>query len=270
MKMAREARLALREIRINADKTRKVLKEDSLRYAKAIQGIYNIIEESISPLEKYLEKQEKFAEIQERNRKEELKRERLAQLEPYREHFSPALVDLAEISDEMFSTILESAKVVCQNAEEAKRKAEQERIAKEKAEQLEREKVKLENEKLKAEAEKREREIAKAKAKAELERKAIEEKAKKEKAELEAKIKQETEERRKLEAQLKEKENISIPKPVDNRRLSDKTILKELVKKIDNFELPKTKSEEATIIVGQVKTLLNKISVFLKDKTDNL
>ena len=67
MQMARTARLALREIRINADKTRKALKEDSLRYGKAVQGVYNIIEFLIAPIELRLENQERFVEIQAAN-----------------------------------------------------------------------------------------------------------------------------------------------------------------------------------------------------------
>ena len=64
MKMAREARLALKDIRVSADKTRKALKEDSLRYGKAVQGVYNVIDYLIAPIEKHLEEQEKFPEIQ--------------------------------------------------------------------------------------------------------------------------------------------------------------------------------------------------------------
>lgn len=70
MKMAREARLALKEIRVNADKTRKALKEDSLRYGKAVQEVYNVIEYLIVPIEKHLEEQEKFVERKEAERKE--------------------------------------------------------------------------------------------------------------------------------------------------------------------------------------------------------
>lgn len=41
MKLARESRLALREIRVNAEKARK-RKEDSLRMGKAIDGLANV------------------------------------------------------------------------------------------------------------------------------------------------------------------------------------------------------------------------------------
>lgn len=50
MKMAREARLALREIRVEANKKRIELKQDSLLYGKAVQGVYNVIEDLIALL----------------------------------------------------------------------------------------------------------------------------------------------------------------------------------------------------------------------------
>ena len=100
MQEARVARLALKDIRINADKTRKALKEDSLRYGKAVQGVYNVIEYLIAPIEKHLEEQEKFAEIQEAKIKEELKSERLAALSAY--GIDHSFVDLANMPQESF------------------------------------------------------------------------------------------------------------------------------------------------------------------------
>ena len=52
MKRARETRLALKDIRVSAEKTRKALKADSLRKGKAIDGIYNMLDYAIRPLEK--------------------------------------------------------------------------------------------------------------------------------------------------------------------------------------------------------------------------
>src|ERR1039457_5062030 len=59
MKQAREARLALKDIRVNAEKVRVSLKEQSLREGKAIDGVANVIKALIVPIEEYLEKQEK-------------------------------------------------------------------------------------------------------------------------------------------------------------------------------------------------------------------
>lgn len=127
MKMAREARLALKDIRVNADKTRKALKEDSLRYGKAVQGVYNVIEYLIVPIEKHLEEQEKFAEIQEAKQKAELKSKREMDLMPYSE-FVPFGLDLENMSDEDFQKTLNGAKLQLQAKVDAEKKAEAERL----------------------------------------------------------------------------------------------------------------------------------------------
>jgi len=63
MQMARVGRLFLREKRISIEKTRKGLKEQSLREGKAIDGIANVLKALIVPIEEYLGKQEKFIEV---------------------------------------------------------------------------------------------------------------------------------------------------------------------------------------------------------------
>src|SRR6185437_11549413 len=73
MKMARESRLALREIRIKVEHDRKRLKEDSTRRGRAIDGIANVLKALIEPLEAHLLEQETFAERVEAVRKNALK-----------------------------------------------------------------------------------------------------------------------------------------------------------------------------------------------------
>ena len=63
MQMARAGRLFLREKRIAIEKSRKALKEQSIREGKAIDGIANVLKALIVPIEKHLEAQEKFVEI---------------------------------------------------------------------------------------------------------------------------------------------------------------------------------------------------------------
>src|SRR5688500_1953702 len=63
MKMAREGRLYLKKVRVEVEHARKELKEQSIREGKAIDGISNVLKALIEPIEEYLEKQEKFAEI---------------------------------------------------------------------------------------------------------------------------------------------------------------------------------------------------------------
>lgn len=133
MKMAKEARLILRDIRVNADKTRKALKEESLRYGKAVQSVYNVIESLIVPTEKYLEEQEKFVQIQEEKRKAELTIEREFLLKDYRE-FVPFGIYLSELSDADFQKILSGAKLQFKEREESVKRQEEERIEREKSE----------------------------------------------------------------------------------------------------------------------------------------
>lgn len=135
IKDARQARLMLKEIRVNADKTRKALKEDSLRYGKAVQGVYNVIEYLIVPIEQHLEKQEKFVEIQEAERKAKLKLQREDELRTYSQYV-PFGIDLANMTDEDYQKIFSGAKLQFEAAIEAKERAEKERIEREAAVKL--------------------------------------------------------------------------------------------------------------------------------------
>ena len=138
MKDARQARLMLKEIRVNADKMRKTLKEDSLRYGKAVQGVYNVIEYLIAPIEQHLEKQEKFVEIQEAERKAKLKLQREDELRVYAQYV-PFGIDLANMTDEDYQKVFSGAKLQFEAAIEAKERAEKERTEREAA-------IKLHNE----------------------------------------------------------------------------------------------------------------------------
>ena len=205
MKMAREARLALKEIRINADKKRKELKQDSIRYGRAVQGVYNVIEYLVVPIEKHLLDQEKFAEKQEAERIAALKAERENELEPFSE-FVPFGVDLGGMSDDDYAKLFNGCRLQYRAKIEAEQKAEAERIAKEKADAEEAERIAKENERLRIEAEKREKEIQQERQRIEAERKLAEGKAAKEREIQEQKLKAEREEKERLEAEIKAKE----------------------------------------------------------------
>lgn len=158
MKLARESRLALKELRVNAEKARKRLKEDSLRRGKAIDGAYNIIEFIIAPLETELQAQEDFAKNKELARKATIKKVRLEEITPHLQNPATELVGLVieDLSDETYKQLLE-LKQMNHNARlnEALRLHE-ERIAREKSEAVERERIRIENERLKHEAAERE------------------------------------------------------------------------------------------------------------------
>lgn len=204
MKMAREARLALREIRLAADKTRKELKEDSLRYGRAVQSVYNVIELSIKPIEEHLERQEKFKELYELQQREALRIEREALAKDYRQYMI-ANINLGEITETDFNNMLNGAKLQKQAADEAARIAEEQRQARIKAEAEERERLRIENERLKAEAEAREKERKAELGKIEASIQAAKAEAAKAKAEAEAKAAAERAEREKVERELQAK-----------------------------------------------------------------
>jgi len=214
MKMARVGRLELREKRIAIEKTRKELKEQSLREGKAIDGIANVLKALIVPIEDYLGEQEKFTEIQAQKEVARLVAEAEAKAEAERLAKEQAECEEQErISKENERLKREAAKKEkARLALEAK--VEAERVAKEKALADERAKVEAERiarEKIYAE------ERAKAKEKARLEREKVEsaaraerEKAEKEQrrlqAEKDAAEKAARDERKKAEAEKKARE----------------------------------------------------------------
>ena len=181
-KAARAKRLQLRAIRVAADKTRKSLKEDSLRRGKAIDGVYNWLEYQLAPIEEGLEEIEKAEERREAARKDALKAVRCEELAPF---CDPQHYDLGNMADEAYQQLLagqkaakvererqaaetEAARVAAAKAaEEAAAKAEAER----KAEEV---RLRAENERLAAERAAAAKAQAEAEAKAAAERKAAE------------------------------------------------------------------------------------------------
>jgi len=125
MKKARETRLKLKDIRTEAENTRKKLKEESLLKGKAIDGMANIIKFLTIPLEKELKEQEKFAEIQEEKRLEELVEKRTEQLSQYVPDVT--IYDLRIMSDEAFAQLLSAQKQLY----DLEQKREADRIEKE-------------------------------------------------------------------------------------------------------------------------------------------
>lgn len=271
MKEAREGRLALKEIRVTAEKTRKALKEDSLKKGKVIDAAYSLIENQIKPLEAHLELQEKFAEIQEAKRLAEVKAARLELLRPYTVAIDANLIGM--MSDDMFDNFLNGTKRKHEEAIEAERLAEvarlealeaikAERLAQIEAERLaqiererieaeQREAMRIENERLKAEAAIQEAQMKAQREKAEAERKAFEESVRleREKAEAERKERERLEANR-LAAERAEKERLE---KIERERLEaerkaksapDKEKILAYVKMITELEMPLLDNED--------------------------
>jgi hypothetical protein len=197
MKKARELRLTLKDMRVESEKVRVSLKEESLRKGKVIDALAKIVKETILPIEEYLDLQEKFAENLEKQRIEKQNADRLEKISKYAD---PVLYNYKEMADETFENLLQQLKDAHDAKVEAEKKAEAERIEKERLEKEEAEKNRVELARLKAEQEEREkREAVEAE---ERRKKTLEEEEAKRKIEAERKAKEEEMER-KHQAELK-------------------------------------------------------------------
>jgi hypothetical protein len=158
MAAARAARLQLKNIRVEVEKTRKDLKEQSLREGKAIDGMANIIKAVIVPIEERLEQQEKFATIKAAERAANIKSERIEKLAAY--VTDPSDYNLDGMTEERFSELLRDCKAAFDAKQAELKKVEDERIAREKEAAEAAEKQRKENERLKAEVEARDKKDA--------------------------------------------------------------------------------------------------------------
>ena len=191
MKLARESRLALKEIRVLAGKNKDRLKEDSLKRSRAVDSIYNTVKAICEPLESELLAQEQFALRAEAARLEKVKAERVSQLTQY--GVDCAFYQLDVMPAEQFEQLLAGSKAAHEAKIEAERKAEADRLAAIAAEEAERARITAENERLKCEAIEREKaaqaereRVAAAELKAKQEREDIEAAMRKQKEEAEA------------------------------------------------------------------------------------
>lgn len=201
MKLARESRLALKEIRVLAGKNKDRLKEDSLKRSRAVDSIFNNIKGICEPLEAELLAQEQFALRAESARLEKIKAERAAALTQY--GVDCAFYSLDVMPAPQFEQLLAGSKAAHEAKIEAARKAEAERIAKEQAEIEERARIAAENERLKAEAFAAEKAAQAERERVATEKREAAEKAREERKEIEAamlKQKQEAEAKAKAAA----------------------------------------------------------------------
>lgn len=282
MRQARQARLALKEIRVDAEKTRKRLKEKALREGKAIDGIANIIKALVVPLEEHLEQQEKFAEIQEQARKEKKLAERKEKLGQYVPDVSVYILE--DMTDESFDTLLRTSKEAHEAKIAAEKKADEDRIAKEKAEREEQERIRQENEKLRKEAEEQERKAEEERKKMEAKRKAEREKAeaaqrkeeeKRKAAEAKLKAQRDAERKAKREAQeaerKKKEEEAEAKRQADLAPEKDKLVAyKNKLVQVALTEEPPGLSAEGRNIVQQSKNMVDNIASYILKEIENL
>lgn len=274
MKEARKARLAMKNIRVDADKTRKQLKEASQREGNAIQGMFNVIKALIVPIEEHLQAQEDFAKNQKAMKIESLRSERVHKLRDFVEDVSLYNIT-GEEDEETFNNLLNSLKNAHDLQVAAEKKAEEDRLAVEKKaeeDRLRRERdLAEENKRLKAEADKNkaleDERLAALKKEADL--KAAE--AAKEKADLEKQLKKEEVDRKKLEderlARLQEEaeaKRLEEEAKIKAEQAPDREKLHALADDIAKLHLPSVKSDKATKTIVDIRESLNTIYTQLK------
>lgn len=123
MQQAREGRLLLKAKRVEIEKTRKRLKEQSLLEGRFIDSLAKRLFAIIEPAEEHLGIQERYVETKEQLRKAKLKIDRLVLLNPYLSVLDLDAFDLSTMSEVAFTTILNGAKVALEDYQK-----EQERI----------------------------------------------------------------------------------------------------------------------------------------------
>ena len=279
MRLAKELRIELKNIRVSVEKRRKELKERIVREGKAIDGMANIIKAQIEPIEEYLESQEKFAEILEQKEREAKYQSRLSELSKYVPDAN--VYNLNALSDEDFTKLIERSRKHFEIEQAELKKAEEERIAKEKAEQEERERVQKENEELKKKQEEHEAILKAEREKAENERKELEAQKEKELALERAKAAEEKriadEARLKAERELAEKK--AAEEKAEKERLEalrqkelapDKEKLFSFSEDIRNVAIPRGMSEEAQKIANSIESKLILLSEEIKKEIAKL
>lgn len=301
MKLANTIRLGVRQVRLDAEKTfdakRAEVQAQMFSY-KTEDQLWLKAKQTMQILTKEIEENARWKEETKQRFEAEQKEFKIQQRIVQVAKFAPELQrsEFENMSDESFNLFVAGIEKQYNDRIEAEKKEEAERIAKEKAEAEERERIRIENERLKAEAEAKEKQLAEERAKAEAERKAIEEKARKEKAEAEKKaqaerakqdaiLKAEREAKEKLEAELKAKAEaekkakreaeakaeaeLKAKQDAEKKAKAapDKAKLNDFAKMLDELPLPELKSEEANKVLNDAKTLIAKVSAFVREKS---
>jgi hypothetical protein len=240
MDKARERRLAIRSVRIEVEKIRKSLKEQSLREGRAVDGMANIIKALVEPVEEYLMGQEKHAEEVAKAKKDKIEQERINKLSKFIESMEGYTLHPDSMSNEVFDTLLNNSEIAFNAQEKAKEEAEELRKKVEADRKKEEERVRKENEKLKIQAKKDAEEKKKLADK-------LKKKEEEDEKARQLKEKEEAEAQRKIEeAEAKEKEEER-----QKALAPDKEKILALADQVATIEMPSVKDERA------MKVLLN-------------
>lgn len=111
---ARLVRLELKNVRTSSERTRKALKEDSLRRGQAIDGLQKVLEHGLIPVEQAMLEIEEAEQRREAKRKADLAADRKDELGRY---CDPTHYALGEMSDAAYAQLLAGAKAAKAAAE---------------------------------------------------------------------------------------------------------------------------------------------------------
>ena len=270
MQKARETRLILVKNRTSAQETKEKLKRNLIDEGKLIDGLFTVVANSSKMLESELEKVEKFAEIQEKQRKEILKLKRSEELSAL--EVDTTLFALGEMSDYAYSQLLASSKISYDLKVAERVRIENERIAKEKEEAERRLRIEAENLEMKKKLEEQAKldaiknaEIEKERQKALAEQKAKDDEIAKLKREADAKA--EAEKKRLAEEQAKaERERLRLAEEEKEKLLaSDKEKVRLYFSKLKEVEKPALKdaglSKRLDVLMTEVTNLITNFKI---------
>ncbi len=214
-KQAKEVRLKYVKVRTGTSEIHKEQKAFYLQAGRFVDGWKNAQLFASQGIEEKLMQIEKYAENKEKERLENLQRERIILVEPYLE--SVEALNLSSMSEEVFTNFLQGSKTNYENKLESER-LEKERLEAELLAEKERQKaIEAENAKLKIEAEAKEKALAKERAEAKAKQDAIELKAKQEREQAEAQRQIEAEKQAKIQAE-KDAEIKRIAKELQDKK----------------------------------------------------
>jgi len=301
MELAGIIRKAARRNRLEAEDAKKKRKENILIEGRLIDSIYNLIKATSDVIESKAQEIEKFAEIQEKKRLDEIEAKRREILrQPKYIGFDTTFIDVRNMSSVAFDQYIEQMDATIKAREEeaarvAQMKAEEE--ARLKAEEEAREAQRQEElKKAQEEAEKAKKAQADAEAKAKKERDALEAKleaerkaqaekleeqrkeAAKKAAELAAEAAKLEAEKKRVEAELKAKQDAEkarqeaeaeaerqrLAKIESDAKADDKTKLIAFKEQLKAIQFPELKSAQNNKVIATAKERIDAIVNYLE------
>lgn len=274
-KLAREVRLAMVKNRTATEKQKDAGKAALLAETNLIQGLHNVVVSTSKLVESELEAVEKYAENKEKERKQQLAKERTEKLLPYIQDVSA--YDLQNMTDDVFCNLFESQKLMHEQKLAAELKAEADRIERERLEAEEREKQRIELERLRKENTEKEAallaERKAAEAKLEAERKEAQRLqqitlAEKQKAEAELKKKLDAE--RKAAEELQKKKEAELKTAKKAAAAPDKNKIESAINNLGSISFGELKSEDAIQIAKSISDKFEAFKTWALTQSANL